>query len=540
VRETSEPLAGEGPDLEAPVATTRASIVARAIGVVDPVRRRWRELVGLLVACGPGLVYHVRSFVHMFPLIEYRQWIFYPWDRSAFFDLLETAFVRDHFFSRDTSLVFVAGTGAACGADVECLNAVPIGVVILTAASLYLLMLQLRPGRVAAAAVATAAWCFTYPMLEVMGWQATSHDKVGALLVTVGLNLVVWLVSRPVPRVVGLVLGNLGVLLVAVLTYSAKESAWVLMPSAVLFGLLAIARPTKAELVHRLWWAPAAVVWVLYYWVRYFRFYRNDPAARAHVSGGKPLDNLETFLAYFANRSSWDGGVRLTWALIVLGLVGAGAVAVARRTWSAPGTPRLLLWSILSFVAATVIPIRTSYASAFYLLIPTVFLYLLVFVVATSWARPAGETRSLREHTVSWAPLAWLAVLVLVLNAGFRASSGNFEQRADLSRSFTRSLELAGTYLPRDHVGPIYLVVPEERTDRHLWVGAPGARTLTPFIYGEDVVDPAFDAQLLDLTAREFLALPAREPDAWYLVFDSNLDLREVYDADALRFVATP
>ena len=46
-----------------------------------------------------------------------------------------------------------------------------------------------RKSAVSSASVSSGLWFLSVPTLDVMGWQATSHDKLAALFILCSLNL---------------------------------------------------------------------------------------------------------------------------------------------------------------------------------------------------------------------------------------------------------------------------------------------------------------------------------------------------------------
>jgi hypothetical protein len=260
------------------------------------------------------------------------------------------------------------------GFDVEAVNLFQFVLLALCGVAGYVHLRQLQVKSWAAAAAA-AIWLLSLPALHAAFWQATQHDKLGALfsLTAMIVAMHAYRVHRAGFRVV---LAALLTVLVLV-AVASKPVAFVLAGALIAQALLLAPDRTGAGLRSAITVVAAPVLSALLYAVVYLG--RMQPEWRAHTTGGSIPDNLLVYLRYVGN-TDFDGAVWppvLFFTPVVVAWTHAAwrtaHSALSRDRWkSRTGGRReaALVYLCLVFAGSVVILARARYPAPFYTLIP--------------------------------------------------------------------------------------------------------------------------------------------------------------------------
>ncbi len=465
-----------------------------------------------------GAWFYARNWLETFPLIEYRNWLAYPFAWRSVRELLFHLFFREIPFSRDVSLFTVQLTAATCGLDIHCLNAIPIGFLVASDLLLYLLVRRLVASP-AFACLAALLWMFSRPVLDAASWQATHHDKAAVLFSLLALHAALAF-RAPRPGLGRIVAANLAIGALTMLAYNSKEAAWGLVPCLLLSGIATGDGPWRRWLRET---APLLILptlYAAYQNARYFVAFQDDLPWKIHVTTGDPIDNLRLYLGFLINEPAFT-----PWALLPAAAV-AAAIAARVAAWSRPlpgRTARLagvVLWAAFGWAVSTAIVLRLQYPSGFHMVVPAAYFHLLV-AAGLALAFESQPVRSWRRAIVA---AASIATGLLLLHHSVRSYS---EYQAIRERSvafmagfpaFARSIPVAGDE-------PIYLVSADSRYDAYMFLGEPQARDIYQYIYGQFTPDASFEARFRNLTRSELDAKPGREAAAYYAFFDDRMRL---------------
>ena len=299
----------------------------------------------------------------LFPQVEFIDWIVSPL-RATFDDGVKAMVTFRHDgFSRHVSIIWAAGTGRACGSSIPCINTMAFLPVAGAALAFYALARVVRLGALTALTV-VVVWLVSEPTFEVLTWQATLHDRLAALFVP-GMLLAVVLILRRLPLRAAWAVPAGGALAAAgLLAVNTKEPAWVLLPMVVAAPLV-LGRSLTEVRDGALILAPAALLMAIHVITDTLAL-RDDPASQAHVSGGDVWQNLPILSSHAV-----PGGLFVVLPLLALAMYGAveGWRHRDRLPEAAEGG-RYGAWLGIGAVFGWVIPARTEFASAFYMLVP--------------------------------------------------------------------------------------------------------------------------------------------------------------------------
>jgi hypothetical protein len=455
-------------------------------------------------------------WLDLFPLIEYRNWLWYPFEAGRSIpELLRHLVAQEGAFARDVSLFEVQLTALGCGLGYRCVNAVPLALLLVTDVLLYFLIRRLVGSRPLAFGAA-CLWVMSHPVVDAAAWQATNHDKVAVLLTVATLHVLLYFLKGPATPL-RIVAGNLAIGSLVVLAYNSKEAAWALLPCGLLLGLVAFDRPTPGGFIRgQLPYFVLPLLYAVHQNLRYFAFFQEDHAWKVHVTSGPPLRNTAAYLAFLANQPvfSW-------FALQPTGAVVA-ATALAWR-FGERRRARVACWAALACVLSAALVLRLQYPSGYHMVVPSVYLYLMG-AAAFSSLLEGNRTPAWRRAVALGLPAATAAYLLM---HGVRAYP-DYEMRRARSARFVATLPVVAKYVPVAGEAPIHLVTPDSRYDAYMFLGATDARDIYPYIYGDPHADPAFEARFRDLPQSAYDVPGSRQADAYYVVFDDGMGIAEI------------
>ena len=293
-------------------------------GVANRTRRWLPDIAGVTVVLAI-LGYYWARFGHLFPQVEFIDWISWP-ARPIITDGLRDmfTFADDGGFTRHVPLMYAAALGRVCGGNATCVNAMVFLPLLVGAPAFYALGRLLGLGAAAATGVVVVT-LISQPTFDVLVWQATLLDRMALAAVPVMMILVYVAVRHTrlswryvVPWAVGLsVLG--------LLTLNIKEPAWVMAPLVVLAPVL-LARDRREARAAAVTLAAPLVVMIVHLTTNLAAVWAS-PAYRKHVAEGSITDNLSTLTRFVI-----PGGLPVLIVAALLGVAGVALAVRARRT----------------------------------------------------------------------------------------------------------------------------------------------------------------------------------------------------------------
>lgn len=502
-------------------------------------------VVGICLAVWAAFAF--AHFGKIFLLVEYRQWsapgnLFNPltiFDPRHMFDTNANSIVRSRGFA-----FFIAPlVGTVCGTSSPCHDAFQI-LLILASAFLFAAMLRaLFPDAPLTLLAGSMIFLLcTEVMLDALIWQATLHDKLSLFFTALALYLVARLdLTRTGRRAV--LTSNLVILLVVAAGYNTKEGVLPLLPSMLMLLAIrclavepAISRPAVVRAVRRtLTWlaAPAAYGFLHLAVVVSNRVFLN-PGEAARVMGGSWTENVWRDIIYmlsarplaeslgkFPSMSQSEIDTFL-WVAALVALAFGVAVACLRGR----GVRLYWLWAAVSFAMAIAIPARTTTAPPFYLLVPTFYLSVWVFVTALAFVR------GFPARTAALVTQALFAVVVAWHVAGFAESTTFYFHIATMSDNFEAALGRLGAQLQRTpQPAHVDFWWPQDERRSYMFFANPPIRRLAEFILppGLSAMEyGALDAAISDRPyAPDAEPHPAAAPDTISIVLGPDLQLRQ-------------
>lgn len=441
-------------------------------------RRAWLcDMLGPVMVVAVSAVFYVHMFSDVFPLIEYRQWTMVPDFQGFAKQFWFNAIVHSEglsTFSRSTSFLGMAVIIEACGANVDCQNISLIGLILVSAIFLSAVGLHVA-GRTARWIAAGSALFFlmSYPVVDSMAWQATSLDRF-ALFFTVVAIFYSATVSLSGLRGIRQAYVQAVLLALVILGLNAKEAAWSLGPSMgllILVRLIAqapsIDRNTVLAAVRRtvvlLW--PAALYTLAHTVLVVVGFAMNNELPR--VADGDGLRNAVLFYSYFFNTEGMSTLGRMA-QLLVLVVPVSYAVYMVVLGRSHRTVTLLWIWSAVSFVMSVLIPLKTTAASPFYLLVPLFYLAIMLFFAALIVSR-----------NLDTAPKRVLGGVFLVSffclhGVGFERISKPYLQLSSMSRNFRATLAAVGSEVSWRLPASLTFIYPPTAWRAYMFTGSAG------------------------------------------------------------------
>lgn len=494
--------------------------------------QRWsgRGSLGFYVVIGIYLaafaVFAFAYFGRLFLLIEYRQWS----APGNLFDPL-TIFAPQNMFdpsvngiarSRGFAFFVAALVGNVCGTSSPCHDAFQILLLVASAFGLAMLLRVLFPG--APSMLIAGAMVFfmcTESVLDALVWQATLHDKLSLFFTVLALYLVARLdLTRFGRRAV--ITSNLAMLLVVAAAYNTKEGVLSLLPS--MAGLLAVRflvaeRDVSWPAIRRavrgtfILLAAPTLYALLHVAIVFTNRMFLSPGEAARVTGGTWYVNMYDFAIYmFSARPLAESIGKFPYVPaneIGTFLASAVVIAVALGVVVARFAPRSLrvywLWATVSFALAIVIPARTTTPAPFYLLVPTFYLSVWLFVTAYALVRSFPSRIAVLGTQTAF------ALLLASHVAGFAESTPFYFHIAAMSDNFAAALARLGAQLQRTP-DPAHVVFlwPSDETRSYMFLASGQTRRLAEFILPAATQPAAYSA--LDGVITDQAYPPGAEP----------------------------
>ena len=383
-------------------------------------------------------------WLHLFPLIEFRSWLWSSYGWSPFLHSL----VALSPYTGSTAPFDAHLTEVACRLNVTCINFPGYVTLLASGYLLYLLVFRLLHSRTAALIAATL-WLFSLPVLDSLAWQATLLDKNLIFFSLASLNVALFCLNRQnTSRTnAGLFVAgaNVVILVPVILAYNSKQTAWVLVPSLFLLPLV-----VTRSLSWRSWLrlSQPYVLSTIYATYRIVVFFSvGEGAGPTSLDfGGSPLRNLSLYTDYFANRLTSSPAV----ILLSVSLLIMTVVTLATYRTATGNSQYVLAWSIASLVGVLILSLFTLYPDTYLMLLPGAFFYICLVSAGK------GLLDSLHLPT----PTAWLATTFLagtgavLVISGLVTSYPLYRDVLTQSHNFADELPLLAQYLPRDPKPP--------------------------------------------------------------------------------------
>lgn len=500
---------------------------------------RWAiyfEATIILVFLG-GFLFFVAKYVTLFPLVEYRQWIFGRGIKqiiqylslNGFFSIPASYEFFSISFSRSYSVVVALILSSVCGSNHFCHNGFQISMIIVAASFASFATWRLSFSRSLMPALTTlVVVLFSVPILDAIAWQATLLDKTAMLMVAVTL----WIVSSvnlalppPAWRI------NAVLLLFFFLAYNAKESSHFLAPTILsllyfrfrLTGVyiwLSIVKSLRLVIIPVIY-STIHVALVVYDRI----FISINEFSR--VTGGDVCQNLQKYIQYIFNfPNSTFSMVDLSPLMaVVVAFVVLPSIISSRKSPDKP--PPLQIWALFAFLGSMIIPIRTSIAAPFYLLIPMLYFGMMLGLIV--------DYILVRVNGIRWR----VAIRVLVVLVLFGRVISVFETETqykrlmNLSDNFWETLDKVRSEIAADMPVRIIFATSPGEARTYMFVAAPGAtgkHALAPYLLPKGAsidMQERVDATISDVPVDKLDGI--QDPQELVVTIDRNLELQAMY-----------
>jgi hypothetical protein len=492
-------------------------------------------LTGLVLAIFASVAFH--GFGHHFLLIEYRQQVF--WDFFNPFAIFNPSSLFDDTamsiaFSRAFFLLTNSAVGKVCGLSLLCHNAFHIALLTSGAGLVAAMLRLLFPNSPALLSAATLVFLlFSVPVFDSVSWQATVLDQLSLFFTALGL-LLVSRIDLGDRRIGYLCAVNLLLLLLVILAYNSKEASFSLVPSMALLLLvrhLAVSKDLDFRSgLRAVRHSAAALALPILYCAFHVTIVLIDRTMinigeNARVLGGSAFSNTPLFVRYFLNLDVDHPFTQRGWTNVaIIGGCLAAAVVAAAAARGRRLTVLMLLWALVCFAMASAIPLRTTAASPFYLLVPQYYLSIVFFLAfLLIWdALP----QKLCQIVV---PLAVAAFLFGHIK-GLVRSYAIYDQLSTMSANFVPALQrLAEALAEAPPDTRLVILRPEKELRAYMFVGRPTQRTLAPFLLPPGTPKEVIEAMDERIVDEPYEALPpdgpAPRPDELVAVLGERLRL---------------
>jgi hypothetical protein len=243
---------------------------------------------------------------------------------------------------------------------------------------------------------------------------------------------------------------------------------------------------------------------------------------------GSPLRDLARYIDYFANR--------MTSTAAVIGLTAAVALMIvltcATHRKTARETQWVLLWAVVSLIGSIILSIFTTYPDAYLMLLPQVFLCICVSAVA----KASLESLKLRHQAWWLLSAALVGVGAWLMVAGLVTSYPLYGNKLTQSRNFVRELGLVARYVPQYPRSRVYFVLNTAAYNAYQFVGTPGDRDVSQFIFGTTRTNQRFAAESFNIESSDYSDVLRAHPGAYYIVFDAEMRIEGIREGSQVLY----
>jgi len=450
--------------------------------------------VAIVVLCITSVWFVIKD---LFPRIEFIQWLGRGRDSfsqsqvaSGFADLFRLTYNDPgKYNARNFSWIFESGIGPICETNIACANTIAFTPVALYIIAIYLILKFVGCTQLESTFI-SAIVLFSFPSASILGWQATIPDRLAAFLFCSSLIYIYRNLEKsnlPVYRSALVCLTFFGLSLLSV---SSKEVAWILLPITLALPYLFIPLNFLAIMRRVLITLPSILFMSFHISDNYIKTKRDS-----HLLGGDPFSNLNQLSRYIF-------GVKYSYTLIIL--IGVVNMYLLVKTCVSKQDLTIKIYRIriftillIAFAGSWFIPLRTKYASPFYLWLPigvTMIAIMILYKFSLVQFRSSSLTeifQRLRRFSV-WV----LSSMVLA------TSIYTFPNNGALILKFDRNFQTSKSELVEYRkLHPDYKIsfwAPDSIFSAYQFVSSDPASHLWYFLGGSVSLDETYAAQLLD------------------------------------------
>lgn len=438
------------------------------------------------------------KWMRLFPLVEYRSKVFF--DLSFSWLLKGWTLTGQNMYS--TAFYFDTWIGRTCNTNIQCLNAAPQIIHLITATALFVLAMKHFRSRIIASIV-LAMWLISVPFLETLSWQALNLDKIAALTTTLGALVGIYF-FREYYSVRNVVLSNTVLLLLVVIGYNAKPSGWVLIPGLWVIPIIGNGLRVKN-------WYKYLIVPTIYGLLNNFIWYRAvqaDSFYREHTSGGNVERNVSQFIGYLHGSTHPTMSSKIVFVSVI-------GFLTWRSVLKSPHC-RFGFWCILMVFGGILISARTVYGSAFYMLVSQVFYCLALGAVIKEGLLLAKRYAVPGRLTATFTLLACL----LFLFPGLQRSHREYDSVLVQSKNFMGSFERIKLEVARCNQEKLKILINDSMDYKYVDGGSLGKFLSSSF--------PILESNISFMNTNEF-QYDLAESDTLYVVYDEEMNIGDVF-----------
>lgn len=431
----------------------------------------------------------------LFPRVEFVQWLGRGREsfslsevREAFVDLFYLTYNDPaKYNARNFSWVFESGIGPICNVNIACINTiafVPVALYIL--AIFYILQhIGCTPLESAIAAIVVLA---SFPSASILGWQATIPDRLAAFLFCLSLAYLYRKLERNDLSLQNSALTAVIFFCLSLLSVSSKEAAWILLPITIILPYLFLPLNFRA-ISKRILITLPAVLFMTFHIIDNYVKTLKDP----HLLGGMPADNfrqLSRYLFQFEHSYVFIILIGIAIAALLVQIV-SNEQNISQKIFQI----RILVVLFIAFVCSWVIPIRTQFASPFYMWLPTgvTIASILILFNFSRFPRTSDRLTYIRRR-IQRATVVALYSLVLATSVYQFPANGGYILKID--RNFQESKQELVKYRISHPNYRIGFWAPNSVFIAYQFVSSDPASHFWHFVGGSNIDDKNYPSQL--------------------------------------------
>jgi len=468
-----------------------------------------------------GLLSVWNTIKDLFPRVEFVQWLGRGREsfsllevKEAFADLFHLTYNNPgKYNARNFSWVFESGIGSVCNTNIACVNTIAFVPVALYILAIFYIMQHIgcTPWEGAIAAIVVLA---SFPSASILGWQATVPDRLAAFLFCLSLAYLYKKLERSNPSTLSSVLTAVVFFCISLLAVSSKEAAWILLPITLILPFLFLPLNFH-EISKRILITLPSVLFMSFHIIDNYVKTLKDP----HLLGGIPIDNfrqLSSHLFQFEHSYIFIILIGIAIPTLLFQIV-SNEQNLSQKIFKI----RILIVLFIAFVGSWVIPIRTQFASPFYMWLPTGVTIASILILfnfsrfSHEIVRPTYIRRMIQRVTV-------VAVYFLVLGTSVQQFPANGGYILRIDRNFQNSKQELVKYRISHPNYRIGFWAPNSVFIAYQFVSSDPASHFWHFVGGSNVDDKNYPSLLSDSKCGTVASKTA------IAVFDNDFKLVEI------------
>ncbi len=433
----------------------------------------------------------------LFPRIEFTQWL--GRGRDSFSPTQVLASLGDLFRityndpgvynARNFSWIFESGIGPICRANVACANTIAFTPVALYIIAIYLILRFIKCTQLESAFVASVV-LFSFPSASILGWQATIPDRLAAFLFCASLIYIYNVFEKSTLTPYRTLLASLTFFGLSFLSVSSKEATWILLPITLVlpylftpFNLVAIRKRLLITL-------PSVLFMLFHIGDNYIKTNKD-----VHLLGGDPLNNFSQLSRYIFQSK---------YSHILIMIIGAANVFMLVKSCTRKQDftikiyrIRILTILLIAFIGSWIIPLRTQFASPFYLWLP-IGVTMIAIMILYKFSLFHFESSSLSKAFRRLSRLMVFGLSSIVLATSIHQYPANGALILKFDRNFQSSKSKLVDYrkLHPDYTFSFW--APDSVFIAYQFVSSDPASHLWYFLGGSTILDETYVAGLSD------------------------------------------